>query len=212
MGDRLLRDTNVPSWAHRATWDDYECKTIPATTRVKKVRTWDPAAEPGLLLVGPAGLGKTLMASATLNEFQLRHTHLREDVPDTCRVSLLQRKYPVFFIQLAEYVQLQIRLFRLADDVRAGVRDPDEYLEIDRLLEDLTERVLMLVVDDVGKEHRTSSGFALDAFDLLVRSRHNRGLATVFTSNIPLHKWDRTYSESMKNFVERSSRVIDFRS
>ena len=67
------------------------------------------------------------------------------------------------------------------------------------------------VVDDVGKEHTTRSGFAEDTFDLLVRARHNAGLFTIYTSNVPFSRWSADYSDSMQNLIKRSALVLEFR-
>jgi YD repeat-containing protein len=210
MGNRLLRSTNVPSWARNLTWDDYERRSPQQERLWKSIRSWEPADDPGLVLVGPPGLGKTMMASATLNEFQLSHAHVATNFSAQTRRVLKQQKYPVYFVQLAEVITLMIRLFQLQPEVQAGMRDPEEYLEIDQLVQDLHHTVQMLVIDDVGKEHRTGSRFAVDSFDYLVRTRHNRGLPTIFTSNLPIKMWSHTYSPSMENFVNRSSLIVKF--
>jgi DNA replication protein DnaC len=132
-------------------------------------------------------------------------------VPDDLMIILLQEKFPVYFIQLSEFIALHLKIIRLQSRVDRGTIDPTEYEAVEQLLEDLKSRVKLLVVDDVGKEHRTASGFAQDEFDLLVRTRHNRGLATIYTSNIPLEEWSNQYSASMQNLIQRSSLVLEFR-
>ena len=116
----------------------------------------------------------------------------------------------MYFIQLAEWVDLQIRSFKLHEEVMKGMREPDEYLELDQLLQDLKNRVEVLVVDDVGHEHRTDSGFAVDTFDSLVRTRHNNGFPTIYTTNVPLRQWGKKYTPAMQSIIERSSLVLTF--
>lgn len=213
MKDKLLSSTNIPAQFRRVTFSDYD-EERGHPTYIKRVRTWEPDVEqPSLLLVGHPGLAKTMLACATLNEFQSLHVQMpKRELPPKAQICWRQQRYPVYFIQIAEWIQMQIRFFQLHAQLERGLlTDPDEYLAIDKLLEDLKHNVQMLVLDDIGKEHRTASGFAEDAFDLLVRTRGNAGLATIFTTNLPLDSWAAQYSQSMRSFIERTSKVIGFK-
>jgi DNA replication protein DnaC len=213
MTDLLLSDTNVPATFREITYDDYEAADV-SRRPLRRVETWEPTAmRPNLLLVGPPGLGKTMLAAATLNMYQ-RGIHFKTRsggaVPKGAICYLRQQRFPVYFIQLAELVSLHIRSFKLFELIQKHEQDPKEYLELDQLLQDLKNKVELLVVDDVGKEHRTSSGFAEDEFDILVRTRYNEGLRTIYTTNVPLSRWGRQYSDSMRSLIERSSKIIHF--
>jgi DNA replication protein DnaC len=215
MTDVLLSSTNIPASFSDTLFRDYDVKRRPgAKSILRKIDAWDPTvSKPGLLLQGIPGVGKTMLASALLNEYHEGYGlagWTADNIPSAALLALLQEKCPVYFIQLAELINLNIRRFRLAADIDKGIRDPQEYLDLDHLLEDLKHRVKVLVIDDVGKEHHTNSGFAQDEFDLLVRTRHNAGFTTIYTTNIPLRRWGDEYSESMQSLIERSSLVLDF--
>lgn len=212
MTDLLLHSTNVPSQFRDTLFDDYDTARRGDQRIVDRIDAWRPTdKKPGLLLQGIPGRGKTMLACALLNEYHDEFSVRSNGHIDTMtKMILLQERCPVYFIQLADLIDSQIRCFKLHDLVMKGLRQPDEYLQLDQLLDDLKTRVAVLVIDDVGKEHRTASGFAEDSFDLLVRSRHNAGLTTVYTSNVPLHHWSTQYSESMRNIIERSSQIEVF--
>ena len=109
----------------------------------------------------------------------------------------------MYFVQLAELIQMHIRSFDMD-------KDTQEYQDLVTLLNDLTVRAKWLVIDDVGKEHATSSGFSIDTFDLLVRNRFNNGLNTILTSNMAPSMWTSSYSDSMRDFIQRTSKVVKF--
>jgi len=120
---------------------------------LNQLKSWSPSlSTPSLLLHGRPGLGKTMLACATSNEMQKRNATLRKGVPLQYRPTVRQHKFPVYFVQLAELIEMHIRLFRLSEMLQKGILgDPTEYLTLDQLLEDLKYTAKLLVVDDVGK-------------------------------------------------------------
>ena len=217
MRNLLISSKNLPLEFEKSMYADYDTERGDPDI-LEQIQDWKPSpSHPSLLLEGCPGLGKTLLACAALNEKHARYrvTKVVDKQPLTVDEQTLtmmrQKRFPVYFIQLADWLGLQHRMFRLHDEMMRCDLEPTECLEIDQLLEDLMYKVELLVVDDVGKEHRTASGFADASFDLLVRTRHNRGLATIYTSNIPLEEWSDQYSDAMQNFISRSSLILEFR-
>jgi DNA replication protein DnaC len=208
MTDLLLQDPHIPSAFRGISYSDYHLNTFTRQRSFREVSNWRPTKEkPNLLLYGTPGLGKTFLAVASLNERQKLwefRTKSGTAIPKESLAVLRQNHCPVYFIQLAELIDMHIKSFNLKDI------DEEAWADLVNLLDGLTSRAKWLVVDDVGKEHSTSSGFSNDTFDLLVRSRFNNGLFTIFTSNLPPSQWAACYSESMRSFIQRSSQVVQF--
>ena len=214
MSDLLLQDSHIPAPFRNVTYRDYWDTDATRKKVLRVVANWKPTLdEPNLLLYGRPGLGKTLLASASLNERQRLfefQTRSGKSLPSECLPALRQHRFPVYFIQLAELIDLHIRSIGMSKGLEKGLTNGEEYSDLVNLLEDLTARARFLVIDDVGKEHSTQSGFSIDTFDLLVRSRYANGFSTIFTSNLPLSRWESSYSDSMRDFIERTSRVVHF--
>jgi DNA replication protein DnaC len=72
--------------------------------------------------------------------------------------------------------------------------------------------VRTFVLDDLGKEHRTASGWAENTFDELLRARFNSGLPTIVTSNTPLSRWEEQYGAPMASFAYEAFIILEVNS
>lgn len=126
----------------------------------------------GLFFAGLPGVGKTMLAVATIIEVYYTWPKI----------------YP-YFITMADLIEA--RLHYSDDPDAAGT------------MECVTQSPV-LVLDDVGKEHSSKSGWSATVLDQVLRYRHNEGRPTIITTNLALPKWA-GYNESMESFIARST-------
>lgn len=192
-----LGRTEIP----RRYWDLHP-DLLDSTPLLEDVRDWtdaylvgelvDPAR--GLILTGNPGVGKTTalcIAGVAIQE---------------------SRRSRVRYITMADYVRRQIQLIRLEPRVRA--RDADAVAECTRLesyFNSLYTDIEVLILDDLGKEHSTSSGFNRDEFDYLLRTRWSHRRTTLITTNLRPGSWKSCYGPSMEDFLHEATNVVEFR-
>ena len=148
----------------------------------------------GLLCTGPPGRGKTLLAHLAADavlDFAAKH-------PGWAR-----RKEVLFGTTVHGYMDM----FRLQMDLMEIVRrtgDPSasaRYMGIEDTVEALRTKIKVVLLDDIGKEHTTASGFAQNQIERLVRARGNRGLPTLLTSNYDIATLGKHYGESFSSYL-----------
>lgn len=141
----------------------------------------------GLLLLGPPGTGKTTIASI-------------------CGQALLRAGCSVFYVTFAGYVRYQLRMIELRS-AWERYEDADAYHDWDVLQErcqQIRNRYEFVIIDDVGKEHTTSTRFAEDENDYLLRHRFDLALPSIVTSNLAPPLWAGKYSDSMASFINEA--------
>lgn len=164
----------------------------------------------GLLFDGGPGEGKTTHAVVAATEFVRR-------IPDNDAeaVKLLHttirdygRQFRVmYFLTFPEFLAIKKQSFDA---------EPDERREINRVIEGFHGRakedwlnVRLLVIDDLGKEN--GSRYDDSSFDELLRSRYDKGLPTIVTTNVMREDWGVQYSEAMGSFAHEAFHRVQIR-
>ena len=62
----------------------------------------------------------------------------------------------------------------------------------------------VLIIDDLGKEHASLSGWQRSMFHHVLRTRFNNGLPTIVTTNIELENWGSMYGDATESFAHES--------
>jgi DNA replication protein DnaC len=153
----------------------------------------------GLAFYGSPGRGKTTLGAAIIQEA------MRTFSQD---VFSLNDVRPCYFITYASLVDLKgLTMEEYVDEstenLFAGImgEHKDEY-----------RNIKLLVLDDVGREHPSSSGWNKNLLHHVLRSRFNKGLPTIVTSNILQKNWAEWYGEATGSFTHEAFANIELNS
>lgn len=157
----------------------------------------------GLAMYGPPGHGKTTIAEAICREvIERAPLEVLGFTPE------IKTSRPVYFTYYVDYVDAQKTQWKLE---RLHQHDTDEYHEVTNVLEGVLgtayheeHRYRLVVLDDVGKEYHSGSGWAEGEFNALLRRRFRRGLSTILTTNVDLELWGATYGKAAASFVHEA--------
>lgn len=153
----------------------------------------------GLLFDGTPGLGKTTHAVVSLME-------LVRGLPDDKSSMMKIFKYhaddvslnsrPIYYMTYPEFLTRKKSLMDADPETKRELFQEIEGLhgrsENDRL------NVRVLVLDDLGKEY--GSDYNNTSFDEILRSRYDKGLPTIITTNVELDSWEKKYGKAMASF------------
>lgn len=157
----------------------------------------------GLLFAGPPGEGKTTHAVVSAIEAVRQ---LPDDEAEMARIlhakegELGHKFKAIHFLTFPEFVHMKKSTYDLEGEERQALQ-----LKIDgyhgRAKQDWLN-VRILIIDDLGKEYGTSVNNYIDStFDELLRSRYDKGLPTIITTNVAREDWAAKYSEAMGSFA-----------
>ena len=205
-----VRSAGLPK--HLIGWTIDDCVAVPSDV-VEDVRFWldsvqkgevinaigNRACGRGLAFYGLPGQGKTTLSVAIIQE-ALRTFSLD--------VFPLNDVRPCYFITYASLLDLKGEMM---DDSVDEAREL-LYEGIMGQCKDENRNVKILVLDDVGREHTSGSGWNKNMLHHVLRSRFNAGLPTIVTSNIPIDNWPQWYGEATGSFAYEAFINIDLQS
>lgn len=163
----------------------------------------------GLLLAGDPGRGKTTHAVVTCLEFVAglpNDEKLAQDILKQYPEQYTTESRPVYYLTMTDFLSRKKGLIDADPESRR-----DLYLEMEgfhgRLSTDMDYlNVRLLVLDDVGKEYGSKYDDA--SFHELIRSRYDRALPTIVTTNIPIDKWAAQYGSAMGSFAHEAFHYV----
>lgn len=192
---------------NRLGWLLDDCTVLDSDSR-KKIDTWMDAVEKGdviraagnprcgkgLLLWGEPGHGKTTISLAIIQEIMTRFPMESFDVKEG-RVLIR----PCYFITFNDILNLKGELMDEGSD--------ESQILYQGILGDCANdsyNIRVLIIDDLGKEHASLSGWQKSMFHHVLRTRFNNGLPTIVTTNIKLENWGSMYGDATESFAHES--------
>jgi DNA replication protein DnaC len=153
----------------------------------------------GMAFFGQPGQGKTTLSAAIIQEA------MRTFPLDVFPLNDIR---PCYFITYASLLDLKGEMM---DETTEEAREM-LFEGIMGQSKDDHRNVKLLVLDDVGREHNSGSGWNKNMLHHVLRSRFNAGLPTIVTSNIPLENWPQWYGEATGSFAHEAFINIDLES
>ena len=149
----------------------------------------------GVLFYGLPGRGKTTLALAMIQEM-MTTLPLEAFAPSPNKVLVR----PCYFATYNDLLDLK-------GSTMDSDADSDDVRLYDGLLgecKDDSYNVRVLVLDDVGKEHASLSGWQKNMLHHVLRTRFNNGLPTIVTSNISRDEWVAVYGDATGSFAKEA--------
>jgi len=157
--------------------------------------TGQPHCGRGVLLYGQPGRGKTTLALAVIQDMLLKFS---PEVFKPSEGKVLIR--PCYFVTFNDVLALKGQLI--------GDNDLEEEQRLyDGMLGDCKDdayNIRVLIIDDVGKEHASLSGWQSSMLHHVLRTRFNNGLPTIVTTNIARDDWAETYGDATGSFAKEA--------
>lgn len=161
----------------------------------------------GLLFAGIAGLGKTTHAVTTIMEF-IRRLPADENqmrlIMKYSREDLSASSRPVYYLTYPEFLAKKKSAWDGDYETKARTQAEVDGFHGRAKNDDLNVRILVL--DDLGKEY--GSSFDDASFDEILRSRYDKGLPTIVTTNKVREEWAAQYGAAMGSFAYEAFHMV----
>ena len=208
-----IRLANIPK--ARIGWEFSDCVDV-TTADLDACKNWvrlvragkviraegARACGKGLMLVGKPGQGKTALALTIIQEM-LRTFSFEPFVVEE-GMSIVK---PCYFITFSDIVALKGSLISNPNDEQERL-----FLGLHGDCSDDAYNVRVLVIDDVGKEHTSASGWQSTLLHDILRSRFSNGLPTIVTTNLPVKAWEAEYGSATGSFIHEAFATIELES
>lgn len=156
----------------------------------------------GVMIFGDPGFGKTTVASAMLQEMITSFTLESFNVSDNVLIR------PVYFASFNNLIALK-------GEIIGGDASESDVKLLQGVMGDCKDdahNIRVLVIDDIGKEHMSQSGWQRNLLHDIIRARHGRGLPTIITTNLSPEDWADVYGTATGSFINEAFYLIGVKS
>jgi len=201
-----IKMANIP--AARRGWLLDDCDEVNAESH-SRINTWlnilsrgnvirasgSKQCGKGLLLWGEPGHGKTTLALSIVQE-----------ILTTFSLSPFKVEQGHVLLRHAYFATFNDILDLKGKTIDNSATDDEELLFKGMLGECANDayNIRVLIIDDLGKEHKSLSGWQANMFHHVLRTRFNNGLPTIVRTNIDLKNWGAVYGEATESFAREA--------